>query len=115
MPTPTKAAFLPCSRKITLFLGSICKTKHLLKKNYSPKLEKVVHEQLNLFEATIVGIVQTTDKNCFRRLKEELLTYKRLPQIFKFCPRTYDLSNVSENFTPFISTLKDHNKSLGKN
>ena len=49
------------------------------------------------------------DGNGFRRMKEEGLIYKGLPQIFFAKGLSYDLSKFSDDFTPFFSTLKDHN------
>ena len=44
-------------------------------------------------------------------MKEEGQIYKTLPQIFLIFALglNYDLSKFSDDFTPFFSTLKDHN------
>ena len=51
------------------------------------------------------------DTNGFRRLKEEGLINKKMPQNFLIFALglSYDLSKFSDDFTPFFPTLKDHN------
>ena len=54
--------------------------------------------------------INSIDTNGFRRMKEEGLIYKRCLRFFNFyLGLSYDLSQLSDNFTLFFSTLKDHN------
>ena len=55
--------------------------------------------------------------NDFRRIKEKGQIYKKLPQIFLIFSwgLSYDLSKLSDDFTPFFRIWKTITKSPGKN
>ena len=42
----------------------------------------------HLAPSNLTFLIIATDRNGFRRMKEEVLIYKTLPQIFNFCPGT---------------------------
>ena len=77
---------------------------------WSPWKRKNVQKG-HLALSNLTFLIIAIDKNGFRRLKDEGLIYKTLPQIFLIFAwgLSYDLSKFIDDFTPFFSTLKDHN------
>ena len=77
---------------------------------WSPWRRKNV-EKGHLAPSNLTFLLIATDRNGFRRMKQEgLQIYRTLPQCFLVFAYglVYDLSKLSDDFTPF-STLKDHN------
>ena len=61
-------------------------------------------EKGHLATSNLTFLLIATDRNGFRRMKEERQIYRMLPQFFKIFALglSYDLSKFSDDFTPFF-------------